>query len=166
MSCKFCNEPISETDKFCSKCGAENFTPHKNKITHFNIISIAIMVIMLVLQFLPWINICGVSHSIPYWFTQMYYIKSDLVFFIITYLLIWLYSCFTVPAIIMIIVKKDKVKPIFSWLVSIFAISSSLSTWVYGFTATGPYVTLIPTLLILCALANILMIYLSKPKKI
>lgn len=168
MTCKYCSQPLNDTDKFCIKCGAEvstsSISKTKSKLTYFNIASIAIMIVMLILQFLPWINICGESHSVPYWLTQMYYIRSDLPFFIVIYLLIWLYSCFTIPAIIMIIVKKDKVKPIFSWLVSVFAILSAFSALAYGIATTGPYVTLIPTLLILCSFANILMAHLSKPK--
>lgn len=169
MNCKYCNHPLNESDKFCSKCGKEVTTTPvnraKSKLTYFNIASIAIMTVMLILQFMPWINICGESHSVPYWLTQMYYIRSDLPFFVVTYLLIWLYSCFTIPTIVMILVKKSKATPIFSWLVSVFAILSAFSASAYGIATTGPYVTLIPTLLILCAFANIIMAHLSKPKK-
>lgn len=136
------------------------------KFSVLNIFSLMVLISMPILQFLPWLNIVGESRSILYWLTNMntYHLQCDMIYFVVIYLFIWLYSCFSIPAIIMIIVKKNKANPVFSWLTSIFAIGAYITLFVYCVTIKGPYITIIPTILLYVALINIILILFNHIK--
>lgn len=132
------------------------------KLTIYNILSIIILSLMLCMQFTPWLSLYGQTHSMPYWFTQMKYILTDLVGFSIIYLLMWLYSCFTIPTILLYIIKKNHSKPIFSILTSVFAVITCIASFIFTFIQSEASLTIAPIILAVLATANFIITIIGR----
>lgn len=126
------------------------------KLTIYNILSIIVLSLMLCIHFTPWLSLYGQTYSMPYWFTQMQYILTDLVGFTIIYLLMWLYSCFTIPTILLYIIKKNHSKPIFSILTSVFAVITCIASFIFTFIQSEASLTIAPIILAVLAIANLI----------
>ncbi len=132
------------------------------KLTIYNILSIIVLSLMLCIQFTPWLSLYGQTYSMPYWFTQMQYILTDLVGFTIIYLLMWLYSCFTIPTILLFIIKKNHSKPIFSILTSFFAIITCIASFIFTFIQSEASLTIAPIILAVLAIANFIITIIGR----
>lgn len=132
------------------------------KLTIYNILSIIILSLMLCIQFTPWLSLYGQTYSMPYWFTQMQYILTDLVAFSIIYLLMWLYSCFTIPTILLYIIKKNHSKPIFSILTSVFAVITCIASFIFTFIQSEASLTIAPIILAVLAIANFIITIIGR----
>ena len=132
------------------------------KLTIYNILSIIILSLMLCIQFTPWLSLYGQTYSMPYWFTQMQYILTDLVGFTIIYLLMWLYSCFTIPTILLYIIKKNHSKPIFSILTSVFAVITCIASFIFTSIQSEASLTIAPIILAVLAIANFIITIIGR----
>ena len=132
------------------------------KLTIYNILSIIILSLMLCIQFTPWLSLYGQTYSMPYWFTQMQYILTDLVGFTIIYLLMWLYSCFTIPTILLYIIKKNHSKPILSILTSVFAVITCIASFIFTSIQSEASLTIAPIILAVLAIANFIITIIGR----
>ena len=133
------------------------------KLTIYNILSIIILSLMLCIHFTPWLSLYGQTYSMPYWwFTQMQYNLTDLVGFSIIYPLMWLYTCFTIPTILLYIIKKNHSKPIFSILTSVFAVITCIASFIFTFIQSEASLTIAPIILAVLAIANFIITIIGR----